>query len=48
MADIDRKTLMSNVKSVVVKVGTRVLSDKNARLDVRREGDALSTGARAA
>ena len=38
MADIDRRTLMSDVQSVVVKVGTRVLSDSSDRLDVRRVG----------
>ena len=31
--DVDRKELMSHVKSVVVKVGTKVLSDRADRLD---------------
>jgi glutamate 5-kinase len=39
MADIDRKERMSRVKTVVVKVGTKVLSDRADRLDVARVGD---------
>jgi glutamate 5-kinase len=36
MGEIDRKELMSRVRSVVVKVGTKVLSDRADRLDTRR------------
>lgn len=39
MTRVDRKVLMSRVKSVVVKVGTRVLSDRAGRLDVARVGE---------
>jgi glutamate 5-kinase len=39
MPEIDRKPLMSRVKTVVVKVGTNVLNDRSDRLDVSRVGD---------
>jgi len=35
---VARKALMKDVRSVVVKVGTRVLSDRHDRLDTRRVG----------
>ena len=35
---VGRKAWMTDVRSVVVKVGTRVLSDRHDRLDVRRVG----------
>lgn len=38
MAEVDRRDLMGRVKSVVVKVGTRVLSNRRDRLDVRQVG----------
>jgi glutamate 5-kinase len=38
MAEMDRKELMSRVKSVVVKVGTAVLSDPSDRFDAARVG----------
>ncbi|HUV39262.1 MAG TPA: glutamate 5-kinase, partial [Planctomycetota bacterium] len=38
MSSVDRRELMSGVRSVVVKLGTRVLSDRADRLDVRFVG----------
>ena len=39
MTEIDRRELMSRVKSVVVKVGTKVLSDRADRLDLKQVAD---------
>jgi len=36
MGEIDRKKMMSGVRSLVVKVGTNVLSDRSGRLDRER------------
>ena len=39
MAQVDRREIMSRVKTVVVKVGTNVLADASDRLDRARVGE---------